>query len=120
MIDLEEMLNCKDCRIKDDCSIYKAIRGMYCLKGSERVFKTCKVCGESMSIGSRFITPECVYCGHKFVEEKKVTISKEEHIKLLKSYEILSALEYFDVKHWKYYKDAVNMLNDLNNKEDTD
>jgi hypothetical protein len=84
MIDLEEMLNCKDCRIKDTCRIFTVVKELYCISDLENcvpecekkeklVFKICKVCGKNMSKGldgAGTITHECVYCGHKFVEEK--------------------------------------------------
>jgi hypothetical protein len=165
MIDLENYLNCEDCRIKNECAIFRAVKAFYCIsdleyKNTDKVplkLKQCPSCKKTMCKsldGEGEITHECIYCDHKIKEKKQVTIDKKEYMKLkeyykdalnlldqwnnekhkipeehqlviskkeyaqlLKSAEILSALEYFDVKHWIYYKEAIDMLNDWNSRE---
>jgi hypothetical protein len=95
MIDLENYLNCKDCRIKNECAIFRAVKAFYCIsdldnKNTDKVpLKQCPACRATMcksTDGEGEVTHECVYCGSKIEEKKQVTIDKEEYIKLKENY----------------------------------
>jgi hypothetical protein len=112
MIDLENYLNCKDCRIKNECDIFRTLKENYCMTSTLSYTEYKKEKENQVTIDKE----EYLKLKENCPKEHQLIVSKKEYAQLLKSAEILSALEYFDVKHWKYYKEAIDMLNDWNSK----